>query len=85
MENDMKTNEELINEIIEIESLLYDSWNLKQPPETLQKLKDLYNELGYFLTDAQKEEVIKRRRSNMIENSGSYSEEFLNKRFAETV
>lgn len=81
----MDNDEKIINEIIEIESMLYDSWNLKQPPETLQKLKGLYNELGYFLTDAQKEEVIKRRKSNMLEFSGAYSEDFLNKRFAEIL
>ena len=77
----MTNEEKIIEQIIDLESSLYDQWNFNLPPEDRKRLKDLYEELGYFLTDEQKEIAIKKRKERMSEHTGMLSEDFLNKTF----
>ena len=74
----MDRDELIINEIIDLEAQLYDSWRFKQPTQR-NRLKDLYLSLGYNLTDEQKRIVMAKRHANQLEESGVYIELEMNK------
>ena len=75
--------ESLIIEIKNLESQRYDKELSKHDKESNQILENLYKLLDEKLSTENQEEIIQRRKENMFEFSGQYSENDINLLFSE--